>query len=164
MATEALVKYDLGAKSEEIHWEHEQLMEALVELDSALAEVDFDSQPVPKLESINDARRIVCDLLAELPLHFANEEATVLSAIASVNPSLSAFSSEMVRQHHEIWKSLSLVAAELRDLRSSTDLAEDLARVQVHIEELCRTLVAHMKSEERMYAVLEEHKPELACA
>jgi hemerythrin len=156
MVSDAVITSDLHSEAEEIHWEHEHLMDELADLDSALDEIDFDSAPVPNLDGVDDANRIVRDLLAELPLHFVNEEATVLPAIASLNPTLSAFSSEMAWQHHEIWKALNLLSAELRHLASSTDLAEDIARVQSHIEKLCRALRIHMKSEERMYTVLAE--------
>jgi iron-sulfur cluster repair protein YtfE (RIC family) len=158
MAAEAVLTSHLHKETEEIHWEHEHLMDELTDLDSALDEIDFDSAPVPRLAGVEDASRIVRDLLAELPQHFANEEATVLPAIATVNPILSAFSSEMTRQHHEIWKALNLVAAELRHLKSSDDLAEDIVRVQGHIDKLCRALITHMKAEEHMYVVLDDHQ------
>ncbi len=164
MATDALISSDLHNQAEEIHWEHEHLIDELADLDSAFDDIDFDSAPVPNLDGVDDANRIVRDLLAELPLHFVNEESTVLPAIASVNPALSAFSSEMARQHDEIWKALNVVAGELRHLSSSTDLAEDIVKVRAHVERLCRELAVHMKSEERMYTVLDEHKPELASA
>src|SRR5256885_1123946 len=164
MPYDALITSDLHNQAEEIHWEHEHLMDELADLDSAFDDIDFDSEPVPKLEGIDDADRIVRNLLSELPVHFANEEATVLPAISSVNPALSAFSSEMASQHQEIWRALNVVARELRHLSSSMDLAEDIVKVRAHVERLCRELAVHMKSEERMYTVLDEHKPELASA
>ena len=146
-AAEAIVS-NVEMDTERIHVEHEHLEDELQDLDAALSSIDFDSEPLPQLDGLAQAGAIVRHLECELPDHFIEEEGALLPDLVRLDPELTDWMAAMRHNDVLIWTELEGLRQGLEALKSSTDMAEDLDRVQSNLAKLRHLLRTHACAEE----------------
>jgi len=157
MATAPAFCDEVETQTEEIELEHEHLRDEVDDLESALAVVDLDAEPLPELEGLEEANAIVHHLIQELPAHFMSEEARLQSMHKIDEPDAGSWTRSLQRQHDSIWRAVEDLAAELKKLRSSMELTEDLERLHVHVEQLRHMLESHRVAEELCFHLVTRH-------
>jgi uncharacterized protein YicC (UPF0701 family) len=154
MATALAVQDEVGMQAEEIELEHEHLRDEVDDLESALAVVNLDAEPLPELEGLEEADAIVHHLMEELPAHFMSEEARLQLVNRDDQPENGVWTQQLEHQHDAIWRAVEGLASELKKLRSSVELTEDLDRLQIHVEQLRHMLESHRVAEELCFHLL----------
>ena len=89
-------------QSEAIQHEHQELLQRLADLDSALEALVCYSEVYANLASCADVVKTGRWLSGWLPEHFVREEEGVLKALAKLGPDMAKFAGEMKHQHREI--------------------------------------------------------------
>lgn len=138
--------------SQLIHHEHQALSSELAALEFALDSLICYSEAFTHLAATERVYRCGRHLARTLPVHFENEEATVLAEIASLSPELNEFSAEMKRQHQELRQQLTRFCLLIDQVEGSSDIERTVSEVKDHGLQFARALAAHMDAEERKFA------------
>ena len=140
------------SEAELIHHEHQALSSELAALEFALDSFICHSEVFENLGATERIYRCGRHLVRTLPEHFENEEATVLTEIASVSPELSNFAEEMKRQHCELRQQLTGFCLLIDQVENGSDVEHTVSEVKERGLEFARTLAAHMDVEERKFS------------
>jgi hypothetical protein len=138
--------------SQLIHHEHRALSSELAALEFALDSLICYSEVFTNLAATERVYRCGCHLARTLPVHFENEEATVLAEIGRLSPELNEFSEEMKRQHRELRQQLTRFCLLVDQVEGSSDIEGAVSEVKEHGLQFARALAAHMDAEERKFA------------
>jgi hypothetical protein len=154
MATALAIQDEAVMQAEEIELEHQHLRDEVDDLEAALEVVDLDAEPLPELEGLEEADAIVHHLMDELPAHFISEEARLQLVQNAEGLESDSWTSQLEHQHDLIWRAVEGLASELKKLRSSLELTEDLDRLHLHVEQLRHMLESHRVAEELCFQLL----------
>jgi Hemerythrin HHE cation binding domain len=138
-----------------IHREHEELIAHLDMLDAALEQIVSYAEIFSDLATANQAASNGRWIAEWLPKHHANEETTVLEAIAKISPELTSFAREMQRQHNEMRIRLEAFRDHLDHLGQNQDLDAAVAELKREGKDLTRMMRLHMNAEEKKLAGIE---------
>ena len=134
-----------------IRQEHDYLLGELETLENALGRVSCYSEVYANFEGAGEACGIATHMMETVLRHFAHEERTVLPALGRDYPT---FAKEMQRQHDGIRRQLQRFTTDLLYLSQAEDPSEAVETVKQEGEDLARSMVAHMQTEERRYHLL----------
>jgi len=138
-----------------IHREHEELIAQLDRLDTALDQLFCFAELFSDMATANQVKASSRWMAEWLPKHYANEETTVLAAIATMGPELASFAREMMRQHQEMRVRLENFREHLVHLHESRDLESAVNELKQEGSNLTRMMRLHLATEEKKFASLE---------
>jgi hypothetical protein len=138
--------------SQLIHHEHQALSSELAALEFALDSLICYSEAFTNLAATERVYRCGRHLARTLPVHFENEEATVLVEIAGLGPEFNKFAEEMKRQHQDLRQQLTGLCLLLDQVEGSSDIERAVSELKDHGLQFARALAAHMDAEERKFA------------
>jgi hypothetical protein len=138
--------------SQLIHHEHQALSSELAALEFALDSLICYSEVFTNLAVTERVYRCGRHLARTLPVHFENEEATVLAEIASLGHEFNKFAEEMKRQHQDLRQQLTGFCLLIDQVEGSSDIEQAVSAVKDHGLQFARALAAHMDAEERKFA------------
>jgi hemerythrin HHE cation binding domain-containing protein len=138
--------------SQLIHHEHQALSSELAALEFALDSLICYSEVLTNMAATERVYRCGRHLARTLPVHFENEEATVLAEIARLSPELNKFSEEMKRQHQELRQQMTRFWLLVDQIEGSSDMEQAVSEVKEQGLQFARALAAHMETEERKFA------------
>ena len=137
-----------------IHHEHQALSSELAALEFALDSLICYSEAFTNLAATERVYRCGRHLARTLPVHFENEEATVLAEIAGLGPEFNKFAEEMKRQHQDLRQQLTGFCLLIDQVEGNSDIEQAVSEVIEHGLQFARALAAHMDAEERKFASL----------
>jgi iron-sulfur cluster repair protein YtfE (RIC family) len=138
-----------------IQSEHQELMQRLSELDTALDELVCYSEVYANLSGAGRVQQTGQWLAGWLPTHFVREEDSPFPAAAKLGPAMAAFTCVMKLQHKEIGTRLQAFCEVADQLETTSDIEQSITALKDQGKELTNFVAAHMGAEERKLAAVQ---------
>jgi len=140
------------ADIEEIHREHESLLNDLMQFERALDSIDCYSEVLVNLVAVGEVAFLTRRLVYQLLRHFTREEETVLAPLAEISPELGDLVEKLRREHGELNGRLATFAVGVEELESADDLYDAIWQMKEQGKGLTCAIIQHVAREERELA------------